>query len=273
MPASKLNIAIFGSGLSAGFVRQACIDFGASVTIFTNKPLETPVNLGHVLLRWVPEKFRKQVPVTKVSFFSIGSKDTYLARMKRFEDRSVSKSAFPESGAEHLTAYDPHAALKVLLPPSIWGTEKIVDCTDEFIAKTSEGFDHSFITFPLKSANAFQSTVGYWAHTAQIPFTNMPNHAIYNGTNSQPWLRFTCYWGVARWEYSHLEFPENEEAPPAPIDGIFTDAIQLRDIAPNTPEFTSPIPTTTAVGRFAQRSKGILAHDAYGRAESVLRLL
>lgn len=256
------KIAIFGSGLSAAYVLAAVKFAGFEAEIFSDTPPKYS-GLGHILLREVPpETF--SVSASLVTFFSIGTREAYLARMKRFEERHASKTAFPDSGRHELIAYSPERVLKELLPPEISITIKTF--SDDEIIERSKSFLWTFVTFPFYSSIEPEKFVEYWTVTAKTIKLDMPNYAIYNGTNLLPWTRYTCYWGTERWEFSHLEFPVEEEAP-------MYGAVKARDIAPGVKEYFSLFPRVTLVGRWARWNKAVLAHEAYEQALKILQTL
>lgn len=255
------KIAIFGSGLSAGYIAAAAKVMKIPFNIYTNKLITEAPNLGHVLLREIPPTI--DVQPTVVSFFSIGSKDAYLARMKRYEDRSTSKTAFPENGRSELRVYNPNIVYEKLLPAAT--THLMKNFTDEEIIAASKEHLWTFVTFPLKESFSEEKIVKYWS-TYPSAKNNMPNYAIYNGSIELPWTRYTCYWGTERWEFSHLEFPAEGKSPMA-------GAVLTADIAPGVKEYFSLYPRLTLVGRWAQWNKSILAHEAYDTAMKILQTL
>lgn len=259
------RIAIFGSGLSAGYILAAVNDLELEADIYTATPLDKVPNLSHVLLREVPPNYKETFQPERVTFFSTGTREAYLARMKRFEDRKSSKTAFPETGRSELYIYNPNNVLSVLLPPSTPYT--IAKFSDEEIEEIAGTYEWAFVTFPLQRSIRSDKFVKYWMAQPAGLKSYMPNYAIYNGTNDLMWTRYTCYWGTERWEFSHLEFPAEGPAPMA------EGAMLVSDIAPGIKEYVSLIPRLTLVGRFARWNKAVLAHEAYSQAFEILQTL
>jgi hypothetical protein len=256
------KIAIFGSGLSAAYIYAACKDNSCEVEFFTDRPFTEKVEFFMpIRLSWLPEWVEvKKYPIW---WFGLGTKEDYLARM----GRTGGTTAFPEKGRTELTAYNPSDILEKLQP--VGSKVTLGKFSDSEIEKISNNFDHSFVTFPLQQSKKEGKLVSYWIYFLKnFNDMSLPNIAIYSGTTEFHWTRFSHYWGIYMWEYSHLEYPG---IPPQP--SVFAEAKKIFDIAPGVKEYISPFSKVTMVGRWARWSKNVLAEDAYKQADKILKEL
>ena len=256
------KIAIFGSGLSAAYVYAACRDNNLKADFYSDRPFAArPEFLGPVRVSWVPKWVK--ATLYPIWWLSLGNKQDYLKRM----NRTSGATAFPENGRTELTAYNPNEVLDEMQPVD----EKIIlgKFTDSEIEQISKRYLHTFVTFPLQQSRSDGKLVSYWIYVlTKHSDLSLPNMAIYNGTKNFAWTRFSHYWGVYMWEYSHAEYPD---LPPRP--NIWAEPVKIFDIAPDVPEYFSPYPNVTMVGRWARWSKSVLAQDAYSQADKILKEL
>jgi hypothetical protein len=260
------TIAIFGSGLSAAYVYYAAKNQSYDCEFFTDKPLDTQPDLGHVLLRWVPPTVEaKPYPIW---FFSLGSIFKYLERMQRPET-DLKRTAFPKNGRTELQAFNPNFVLKEMLPEEAKVTYG--KFSDEEIALLAKKYDWSFVTFPLQQSKHQDRLAFYWSYVLHDQSLMLPNMAIYNATDQFPWTRFTQYWNTLTWEFSHIEYPAGKEDSLPPRPNSWAEPKRIADVAPNLPEFYSPYEKVSLVGRWARWNKSVLAHDAYMQASTILK--
>jgi hypothetical protein len=260
------KIAIFGSGLSAAFICAAAKEWGIGIDIYTDRPftLDLP-ELGHVILKWIPGNLKMQ-PIP-ISHFAMGDRYSYLKRMGREKDPET-KTTFPETGRNEFLAYNPKQALKELWPQDARMTYG--KFSDKEIEAISKEHAWTFVTFPLQQSKAVNKLVFYQGYTLENQNFALPNMAIYNGTTNFPWTRFTQYWNIMSWEYSHLEYPP-EALPPRP--NAWAEPKKIADIAVGVPEYFSPYEGVTMVGRWARWRKDVLSHDGYAQASNIFNKL
>jgi hypothetical protein len=259
------RVAIFGSGLSAAFVYAACKANAVEADFYTDHALAEQPDLGHVILRWVP--YPRAIPYD-VYFFSMGSLSDYLVRMGR-DHNDVLKTAFPVVGRSSLKAYNPYQAIDTLLPKEAKVT--LGKFSDHEIYVISRSYDHTFVTFPMAQSRDPAKLIFYWSYSLPGRDLSLPNMAIYNATNQFSWTRFTQYWGIMTWEYSHKEYPAGEGSRMPPRPGNLVEPKRVADIAPGVPEYVWQDKTITLVGRWARWNKSVLAHEGYEQAEEVIK--
>ena len=256
------RVAIFGSGLSAAYIYAACKDTGCTADFFTDRSLYDFPEYGQIILRWVPDSLRLQAH--PIWLFALGDKSAYLKRMKRAPEDST-KTTFPVTGRVEELAYNPKEFMD-----KVWtGKEHATfgKFSDDEIENISKDYAHSFVTFPLQASKDPAKLVLYWCYTISDLELALPNMAIYNATQSVPWTRFTQYWSVMTWEYSHIEYPT--AMPPAPGNGAVPR--RVADIATGVSEFKSPYERVDLVGRWARWKKGAQAFEGYAQAAEILR--
>lgn len=259
------RIAIFGSGLSAAFVLAACNDAGWQTDIYTDRPFTTDLpELAHVILKWIPAGV--ELTPYSISHFSRGTLQDYLKRMGRENDPNA-KTTFPPDGRNEFTAYDPKEVLKKLWPKDAAITYG--KFSEQEIESIAAEHVWSFVTFPMHRSQP-NDLVFYWSYTLAHSNLSLPNIAIYNGRTDLPWTRLTQYWNIMSWEYSHMEYPDDK---PPPRPSVWAEPKRIADIAIGVPEYTSPIPKVTMVGRWARWRKDVLSHDGYKQAMEILKEL
>ena len=256
------KVAIFGSGLSAAYIYAACLDNGVQADFFTDRPLTEPTAYGQIILRWVPERLK--LKTHPIWLFSLGSLADYLKRLNRTAE-DEHKTTFPATGRVEEQVYNPGEFLE-----KVWRGDEVETLgkfTDKEILDISAKYDHTFVTFPLQESKQPDRLVSYWYYELKNLDISLPNMAIYNATDAFPWTRYSNYWGTMTWEYSHTEYTDN----PPPSPSHLAKLNQIRDIAPNIPEYASPWEKVTLVGRWARWKKGVQAYEAYAQTDKILK--
>ena len=259
------KVAIFGSGLSAAYVYAACLDNNVEADFFTDRALSNQPGLGHIILRWKPSTV--SLKLHHLWFFSIGSKDSYLARMNR---PVTSSTTFPETGYSQEDIYNP-----IEFMGKMWkGNERVIfgKFSDKEIENISKNYSHSFVTFPTQASKAAGKLNHYWCYVLENVSISLPCMAIFNGlAEEHQWSRFTHYWDTMAWEYSHIEF--SEEHKPTELPHPDARPIWLAALPAEAEEYASPWPAVTLVGRWARWKKGVQAFEAYEQTDKILKEL
>jgi hypothetical protein len=145
--------------------------------------------------------------------------------------------------------------------------------TDDDINDFSRSYTWVFLTFATQKSRRMQpSRVRYPVLVADRASEDThPNLVVYNGTEHLWWTRYTLMWGVACWEFSHLEYPDEKRLPPAPYGTHYSFTI---DFGAETPVWDpKDVPgagNVFPIGRWAKWDKTIHTHDAYRETVKIL---
>jgi hypothetical protein len=257
-----MKIAIVGGGLSALNAVFACNANGIIPDVFIK---DSPISLGAVYLRIIPdylqERFRKQ----KIGTSFIGTREAYILKQWG-EVPDGYRSSFPEKNFEEY-AYDPKPILEFVfldrrLMKRINIDEKMQNNDLEYLSKL---YDFVFYTFPLKSTLEQISSAVRRIPTVLFEGTSidLPNKIIYNGDSESFLVRKSIIFGNEVLELSsRMEFTRRE------LETLFPNSKILfqMDLAPHVSEIKISLEriadNVIPIGRYARVDRSSLAHDA-----------
>lgn len=261
------RVLIVGTGPSAAFAVQACRDFGAQATVWTDRPPAAQED-GAFFIHWLPPALAKAAHPVPVRIESVGTARGYT--MKQWL-RPV-ESSFPAEPREEL--WFNSADLMALWRRHDWWL--VGPLLDERLEQAAaDEYDWVFHTYPVARHRRGRTVV--WFEVLSFSRNGPPNGAtglriLYNGDLNDRWVRMTESFGGR----VSIEFPRGAAALAQLADPVFAAMSRgrLRDLPPET-EPVQPYewlaPNCLPLGRFAEFDRTKLSHHSYERVMSVLR--
>lgn len=267
------EIAILGSGPSAAFAYQACLNAGYEpddLFVATAKLTEPPP--GAFWFHWVPSHVRAiKVPVV---LSSVGTEEGYLEKQWGMYPDGVT-SSFPKT-EQRMSGYP----VSHFVWRQMWEGANIIpglSLTDQAVRVIAQDFAKVIQTFPSKAAihahrdyTVLYPTVVYekahewpeWEKFVRL-FSNEVLHTpqgvycLYSGSDREDWVRATYNLGRIMVEYPWY----------TPLDTLPTEGTVLnRDIVPWAGELDPmpPAENVLMVGRYATWQRKQLSHETFG---------
>jgi len=263
------EVLILGGGLSAAYISAACHDVGATFDVKTMQ--KSPKIFGAIWLRWLPERIASKHRKYLIHVIPIGTEYIYL---KKQWGKTDFTSSFPEDVYE-VEGYNPNLVLK-----DLWATDAyhIVasGITDKMIENMADKYGVIFMTFPTEECKKdstnyqFNTPCAVWDldenNVDQRPRVPIGNRVFYMGNDSDV-VRHSQLFGKIYVEYVHKHIPNVDAM------GDKGKIYWFTDLHPNTPvwdEERVPAGNVYLVGRYAQRDRKVLAHEAYQRAVDIM---
>lgn len=263
------DVLILGGGLSAAYISAACHD--AKATFDVKTLAKSPKTFGAIWLRWLPDRIAQKYSKHLINIIPVGSEDTYL---KKQWGKSNFKSSFPSSTYE-AQGYDPNEVLD-----DLWATDAYYvvssSITDSMVKALSKNYGVVFMTFPTEECKKdsvnyqFNTPCAVWDLTSgdvyEQPRVPLGNRVFYLGNKTNV-VRHSQLFGKLYVEYIHSYIPNVDNI------GKFGKIYWFTDLHPKTPvwdEECVPAGNVYLVGRYAQRDRKVLAHEAYQRALDIL---
>lgn len=257
---AKPSVAILGNGPAGAFINRACLEQGITPDVFSATPI-CHIPAGAFWYHDLPEALKPRVPAATILNVGLGKGSTYSAKMWGLP----LKSSFPTVPSTEL-GYNAKASLRELWAPNFKVHIKRFD-TDGQVLDFAQEYDLVFQTFPTYASRKHNSFVSrrIFTYTKPVPCLSKLGICLYNGLTNPKlsnWLRLTWLFGTlsietlgiiptgqSGFKLAGVETKLHPET--KPVEGFRDDNIIL-------------------VGRFAQWSPKMLAHEAYSRAKLVL---
>ena len=252
-----MRVAILGFGPSALFSILACNDYGISPTVMAYG-FEEPAVVGCFFYHWVPTWISEMVGTSLISVFTYGNEKTYIR--KQWGEMSGITSSFNKYTGKIL-GYNPSAVNKSIIDICHFEKVKIFKEGGFYLSDVCNKFDYVIQTFPTE-----------FSYNTRPPLVHIPvsvqessdpsNFIVYSGLEGDKWVRTSNLFGNR-----FTEYPPNF----AVSSG---DVVVIKDMYPNVEPYQrcgDDPHNLYLVGRFAQWKRTMLAHEAYGRVQNILK--
>lgn len=253
-----MKVAILGTGPSAAYVGMACDTCNVEYEVISNKS-PTTFFPGAFWARSNPLDYA--IPAFEVYISSVGSAIEYLKKQwGMVEEDWLLETSFPKGSRKEIV-FDPIDLFGVY-----WKGKDVYltsNLTDEAIAELANEYDIVFMTF------ATEKSKKEWSHLlCKFPIVSYPSrsrlsYCIYDGEKGEAIVRMSDLFGYVHNEYISGYIPKME------LVGKEGRISWASDLIPGLMQMWDPkdVPADNVVlvGRWAQWSRKILSHDAYGQ--------
>jgi hypothetical protein len=242
------DVVILGFGPSALFALMACNEMKIQPVIISKEAMRCPY--GAFLYHWLPPKFARQIKLVEVPVYRQGIEEEYLR--KQWGERLIAESSF--SKYSEIYGYNPFDVFHKVTKdcPHNFMTGEV---TEEYRSDLLKNTKYVFQTFPEPDIRKtfIQRAVTVTDNDA-TPFI------LYSGVPEVAWVRKSVLFGS---EYA--EYPSVDSLPEKCKYATFMD------IDPDIIYRVAKKPENLHyVGRYAQASRKLMAHDAYFRVRGIL---
>lgn len=258
-----MKVAILGSGPSAAYSAMACDEYSeVQYDVLSNAPPPTFFP-GAFWPRVNPTN--KIFPMHNVYISCTGNASEYLQKQWGVvREDWLEETSFPKQSRQEVV-YSPYDFFG-----TFWKDKEIIiteSLSDKRIAEQiAKEYDWVFMTFATNKSVAEQKSFLINYPIVSYETDTLLNYCIYDGDTHDFMVRMSSLFGYVHWEYSKDYIPKVELLG----SGRVTWAT---DTMPDTPEWDprdTPASNVTLLGRWAQWSRKILAHDAHYETTRVL---